>query len=75
MLFHRTLCERHPRPASFKARLDYAHCVDYKENNPMLLEWDAEQEAALRKMVEVQRKHDFLSTDMRQSVQQWMDLN
>lgn len=43
----------------------------------MLSQCYAEEDAnaALCKMVAVHREHDFLSTDMRQTVQRWVDLN
>lgn len=41
----------------------------------MLAEWCDDHEAALRHMVEVQQTHDFLSTGVRQMLQQWVEFN
>lgn len=41
----------------------------------MLFEWYAEQDPALRQMVEVHRKRHFLSAYMRQTVQNRVGLN
>lgn len=60
--------------------MEYAHCVTCETNkddkdHPMLSEGYDEQEAPLGIIVEVQHKHNFLSTDVRQTVDQWLDVN
>lgn len=64
---------KHPMPSKFHLTCK-THEYD-KANNPMSSVWCRDYDNALRKMVELQAKLEFITDDFRRMVQRWVNLN